>query len=205
MGGEKTTVQNTTQATSTPTPTAEETALNKLDLERRQASQSGLMASDQASLDLTNAFLRGQSLPGYFGGLPGGISPDVTTGIVNNSLRDLNTQMAKSGSGTFLESGASQSIGARTAGEIRMNAEEFNLGQLLNLLNLSIGSPAQIQQPINQNAALYSSRLAGLRSTTSTGTNNQTTIGMNPFLKSFQQSAGQTLGSPSFSFGGFGF
>jgi len=204
MGKERsTTVQNTTQ-TSTPAPTAEETALNKLDLERRQAQQPGLLESDQASLSLNNAFLRGQPLPGYFQGLPGGISPEVTTGIVDSSLRDLNTQLAASGAGTYLESGAAQSIGARTAGEIRQNAEQFNLGQLLNLLNLSIGAPAQIQQPINQNAATFSSRLAGLRSVNQTGSGTSTQTGMNPFLKSFQTSLGSSLGSGSFGAMKFG-
>lgn len=198
MGREKTTVVQSGSSNTQYTPTAEETELNKLDLERRRAAQSGLIESDQASIGLNNAFLRGQDLPGYFKGLPYGISPDVTQGIVDTSLRDLNTQLARSGAGTFLESGAAQSIGARTSGEIRQNAEQFNLGQLLNLLNLSIGAPAQIQQPINQNAALYSSRLAGLRSGTSSYEGNQTTYGMNPFLKSFQTSAGSTLGGGSF-------
>jgi hypothetical protein len=42
-----------------------------------------------------------------------------------------------------------------------------------------------------------SGALAGLRSNTTTGSYNSqtTTMGMNPFLKSFQQSAGQNLGN----------
>lgn len=204
MGRSKeTVVQNTTQV-SQPTESAYEREVNPLEVERRRAQQQGLLESDQASLALGNAFMRGQELPGYFKNLPYGISPEVTTGIVDSSLRDLNTQLRKSGAGTFLESGAAQSIGARTAGEIRQNAEQFNLGQLLNLLNLSIGAPAQIQQPINQNASIFSSRLAGLRGNTTTGSGSATSYGMNPFLKSFQTSAGSSLGSGVFGAMKFG-
>lgn len=194
MGKEKTTQQQSSNQQTTVAPTAEETAMNKLDLQRREAQQGGLIASDQAGLSLNEAFLKGNPLPGYFAGLPGGISPEVTTGIVDQSLKDLNVQLAHSGAGTYLESGAAQSIGARTAGDIRQSAEQFNLGQLLNLLNLATGSSAQIQQPINTSANTFSGRLAGLRSSTSTGTSNQTTTSMNPFLRSFQQGAGESLG-----------
>lgn len=195
MGKEKQTQTTVQNQTVTPTPTAEETRLNQLDLQNREALNPGILANQTAGLDLSTAFLKGQNLPGYFQGLPYGISPEVTQGIVDQSLKDLNTQMAASGAGTYLESGAAQSIGARTAGEIRQNSEQFNLGQLLNLLNLSIGAPAQIQQPINQNAQMFSGRLSGLRSTNMTGNSQTTTLGMNPFLKSFQQSAGTGLGN----------
>jgi hypothetical protein len=194
MGSEKTTQTTDQKASTQYTPTAEETAINKLDLERRQGQQGGLMANDQAGLNLSSAFLQGKDLPGYFKGLPYGISPEVTTGIVDQSLRDMNVQLAHSGAGTYMESGAAQAIGARTAGDIRQSAEQFNLGQLLNLLNLATGSSAQIQQPMNQNAATFSGRLAGLRSSASFGNQTQTTLGMNPFLKSFQTGMGSYLG-----------
>jgi len=198
MGNEKTTQKQESSASTQYTPTAEETAMNKLDLQRREGQQSGLIASDQAGLSLNEAFLRGNELPGYFKGLPYGISPDVTNGLVNQSLKDVNAQLAYSGAGTMMESGASQAIGARTAGDIRQSAEQFNLGQLLNLLNLATGSSAQIQQPINTAANTFSGRLAGLRSSNSTGNSTQTTTSMNPFLKSFYQGAGESLGKGVF-------
>ena len=204
MGGEKKTETTQSSSQTTAAPTAEETAMNQLDLQRRQAQQTGLLANDQAGLDLSSAFLKGQDLPGYFKGLPYGISPDVTTGLVNQSLKDVNAQLAYSGAGTMMESGASQAIGARTAGDIRQSAEQFNLGQLLNLLNLSIGAPAQIQQPINTAANTFSGRLAGLRSVNQTGSSNTTTMGMNPFLKSFQTSLGSSLGGGNFGAFKFG-
>lgn len=205
MGKEKTVVQNDQTATQTKTASPEQQAIDKLDLERRQAQQGSLLQNDQYGLNLSNAFLQGKDLPGYFQQLPYGISPGVTNNLVNQSLSDLNVQLAKSGAGTMLESGASQAIGARTAGDIRQSAEQFNLGQLLNLLNLSIGAPAQIQQPMNTAANTFSGRLAGLQGSTYSGQSTNTTLGMNPFLKSFQQSAGQTLGGPKFSTGPFSF
>ena len=58
----------------------------------------------------------------------------------------------------------------------------------------------------------YGQSLSGLRNISQTGSSNNATYGMNPFLKSFQQSAGQSLGSNfqfkkqdgMFSFGSFG-
>jgi hypothetical protein len=196
-----TSTQDTTQ-TQTRTASPEETEINKLALERERARQGGLIDSDRNALALSNQFMTGQELPGYFKGLPYGISPEVTTGIVGSSLRDMNTQLAKSGAGSFLESGAAQSMGTRTAGDIRMGAEQFNLGQLLNLLNLATGSSAQIQQPMNANAQMFSSRLGGLGTVTGTTQGSTTNKSMNPFLKSFQTSAGSTLGSPNVGFGG---
>ena len=143
--------------------------------------------------------LTGQSnLPGFLSRLPGGISPDVTTGIVDESLRDLNTQLAKSGAGTFLESGPAQTIGVRTAGDIRRASEEFNIGNLFNLLNLAVGGQAQVQQPILATGQLLSSRLAGLRSTTNTLTGTSQSTRQLPFSESFKN-LGQ--GFSSFSSG----
>ena len=63
------------------------------------------------------------------------------------------------------------------------------------MLNLGVGGQAQIQSPLLQQSGQLGSQLAGLRSTT------QTQTSMNPFLKSFQTSLGNTLGSPTFGFG----
>lgn len=205
MGKEKQTQTTSSNQQQTYTPTAEETEFNKLQLAQAKEFDPIQRQLNAQGGFLINQLLTGQSLPGYLNSLPTGINPGVTQSIVDQSLKDVNTQLAASGAGTFLESGASQSIGARTAADVRNNAEQFNLQNLQQLLNIAVGGQASVQQPSLTTSAQLSSRLTGLRSISGTGVNTQTTIGMNPFMKSFQTSLGQTLGSPSFKSGGFGF
>jgi hypothetical protein len=196
MGREKQTIVTQGSSTTTPTPTAEETALNKLQLEEFQASSPARRALTQSGLNLGNLLLTGQPLPGFLSGLPGGISPEVTTSITDQALRDVNTQLAASGAGTFLESGASQAIGARTAGDIRNQAAQFNLQQLAQLLNLATGQGQAVPLGFQSNlSGQLGGQLAGLRSTRTETLGNQSTYQMNPFLKSFYQSAGTGFGT----------
>lgn len=205
MGQEKTTQSTQSNATQTATATPEQTALNQLQLGQAQAADPMQRQINQSGMTAINQLLTGQPLPGYLQSLPGGIDENATNTIVNQSLRDVNTQLAKSGAGTMMESGASQAIGARTAADTRSQAAQFNLQNLLQLLNIGVGGQASVQQPVSSVTSQLGGRLAGLNSYNSTGNSSQTTMGMNPFLKSFQQSAGKTLGSPSFSAGPFGF
>ena len=198
MGSEKTTVQSTQQQQATPT--AEETALNQLQLGQAQAFDPMQRQLNEAGGQNVLTLLQGGNLPGNLGALSRGIDPSVTDLLVQRSLKDVGNQAQFSG---ILDSGTAGSLAARTAGDIRLGAEEFNIGTLLNLLNLGVGGQAQVQQPMLQTSQQLGGRLAGLRSMSSSG--SQTTTGMNPFLKSFQQSAGKTLGSPSFSSGPFTF
>jgi hypothetical protein len=192
MGQEKgTTVVN---QTSTATPTAEETALNKLQLEQAQAFQPYALETQKQSGELISKLLSGSTdLPGFFGELGKGISPDVTSSIVQQSLQDLYPQFQSSG---VLDSGTAASVSARTAADIRNAAEEFNIGNKFNLLNLAFGGQAQVQQPVLATAQSLGDRLSGLRTVNSSS--NSTTKTMNPFLKSFQTSLGTSLGSGSF-------
>jgi len=205
MSGEKQTQQTQSSQQTTVQPTAEQTALNQLQLGQAQAADPMQRQINQSGMTAINNLLTGQPLPGYLNSLPGGIDENATNTIVNQSLRDVNTQLAKSGAGTMMESGASQAIGARTAADTRSQAAQFNLQNLLQLLNIGVGGQASVQQPISATSGQLGGRLAGLNSYSSTGNNSQTTIGMNPFMKSFQQTAGKTLGNPTFSAGPFGF
>ena len=202
MGAEKSTQTTVQNQTSTPAPTVEETRLNQLDLQAREANQQGTIDIQKNSLNLGNLLLQGLQLPGYLGGLPQGISPQVTDELVQQSLRDIKPSFQQGG---ILDSGVAASIAGRTAGDIRLNSAQFNLQNLQQLINLAVGGQAQIQQPIIGQSQILGQRLAGLRSLNQTGTNTQTTSSMNPFLKSFQTSLGKTLGSPSFKSGGLGF
>ena len=197
--------QNTTQ-TMTPQATPEERELNQLEIERIRATQPGQIQVQQSGLSLVNQLLSGEEpLPGFFQELSQGISPEVTNQIVQSSLQDLYPQFQGQG---ILDSGVSAEIAGRTAGDIRMGSEQWNQGNKFNLLNLALSGQAQVQQPLLAQSQILSGRLAGLRSVSSTGTSSgsgsgtQTLTSMNPFLKSFQQSAGQFIGSGgNFSWG----
>lgn len=178
-------------------------------------------------------------LPGFFGQIGQGLQGDYSLNpneymigesqiqeIVQNSLKDLYPQFQSQG---ILDSGTAASVAGRTAGDIRRNVlegnlstrlginqsnnamrmgmQESNLGNKVNLLNLALSGQGQVQAPLLAQSQMMGNQLAGLRSMNTQGTT--TSYGMNPFLKSFQQSMGQTLGSPSFTtgakFAGFGF
>ena len=194
MGKKKETTTSVTQ----PTPTPEETELNRLALERTRAAQPGLLEVQRSGLDITNRLLSGQPLPSAYGDVYGGISPQLVDEIVAQSLRDITPGFQQSG---LLDSGVRASISSRTAGDIRRQAAQFNVGSRYNLLSLALGGQGQVQQPVLGSEATVGGRLAGLRRTETMGTSK----GMNPFLESFQRSLGQTLGSPSFSMGPFSF
>jgi len=192
---EKTTVSTNTNQTSTPTADPSMVEMNKLDLALRQGNQQGLQDIQSSGLNLGNLLLKGMNLPGYLQGLPGGISPDVTQSIVDQSLRDIKPSFQQGG---ILDSGVAASISARTAADVRNQSAQFNLQNLSQLLNLALGGQAQVQQPIIGQAGMLGQRLAGLTSVNQTGSGNQTTMGMNPFMKSFQTSLGSSLGGGSF-------
>src|SRR3990167_7748159 len=191
MGSDKSKSTTTVNQSTTPTPTAEETRLNQLDLQLRERNQGALGDVQGNSLNLANLLLKGQGLPGYLGGLPGGVDEGVTQSIVDKSLRDIKPSFQQGG---ILDSGVAASVSARTAGDIRRNSAEFNINNLMQLLNLATGNAAQVQTPILAQSSDLGGRLAGLRSVNQTGNSNTTTKSMNPFLKSFQQSAGTSLG-----------
>lgn len=199
MGGGKESSTRITQ--TTPRATPEERRLNRLEIERVKAVQPLQIEAQKQGLNLVNMLLTGtQPLPGFFGELGGGISPDVTRGIVGQTLEDIRPGLQQSG---LIDSGVRASLEAQTGGDIRRAVEEFNIGNKFNLLNLALSGQAQVQQPLLAQSAMLGQRLAGLRPVTTT--QSQTIDRGNPFLNSFQQSLGQTMGSFGFSRGPFSF
>lgn len=197
MGGKEkqqssgTTVVNSTQ---TPTPTAEETALNQLQLGQAQAFDPYQRQLNAAGGDLVLNLLKGVGLPGYLNQLPGGISQEVAGNISRQSIQDIMPSFQKSG---ILDSGTAAQIASRTSADVYNQAQQFNLQNLMQLLNLAVGGQAQVQQPAIQTASMLGNQLAGLRSNSSTGSTSTsgTTLGMNPFTKALQQSIGTNLGA----------
>ena len=169
---ETTQIEETTQRVEA---TPEEQELNRLSLERVRAAQPGQIQTQQSGLSLINQLLTGQDLPGFLKGLPGGISPEVTGNIVQQSLADVRPGLQASG---LLDSGVRAELEASTASDIRNQSEQFNIGNLLNLLNLAVGGQAQIQSPLLGQSGQLGQQLAGLRSSFGTSQTTQT----NPFI-----------------------
>lgn len=193
MGNEKTTSVSGQNQTTTVEQTEEEKRLNQLTLERTEATQEGQIGVQKEGLSLINQLLTGQSLPGYLNRLPGGISSEA---IGEESAR----VAAQAGPG-FQSLGISDSGTAyketakNIASSVQYPAEQYNMGNLLNLLNLAVGGQAQVQAPLQAQSSSLSGALAGLRTVSSTGSTDSTVEGMNPFLKSFQTSAGSGVGN----------
>lgn len=179
-----TTQQQTAQYTASP----EERQLLASQGRIQQAGEAGQISMNQNASNLVNQLLQGQNLPGYLNGAMG-INDAQTQSMVNQSLADLYPQFQTSG---ILDSGVAAQIASRTSADVRNQNAQFNVNALQQLLNQAIGGQASVQQPMNANAGLLGSSLQGLRSFS--GSSSQTSIGMNPFLKSFQTKAGETLG-----------
>ena len=189
MGGDKTTQQGSSNNESEYSYTPESQLIDRYNAEYVGATQAGRIGASQAGLELIQNILRGQKLPGYFEGLERGISPEITQSIVDKSLQDAAPGYYQSG---LQDSGVRASISARTSGDIRRASEEFNIGNKMNLLNLGVGGQAQIIGPTLNASSQVAGRLAGIRQI---GNYSGSTIGMNPFWKSFQQGAGTSLGT----------
>ncbi len=199
MGGSKSSGQSSgsSQQTTTVTPTAEETELNRLRLEREKKLDPSILKAQQQGLDLSSILLTGgrnASLPGFLADLPGGISSDVTQDIVNRSLGDVRAGLQTGG---LLDSGVRKELEARTAADIRTQSAQFNLQNLQQLLNLAVGGQAApLQSPLGFGSVLSQS-LAGLRSTNTSGNFNQRTQTVNPFLtgSNIMQGIGTGIGA----------
>ena len=165
MGNERKTetVQQTQQQQTRIEPTAQEKEFNELELQRQRSAQPGMMQAQQQGLSLINQLLTGQALPGYLQGLPGGISP----GAIGAEATRLSAQnMAGFQNLGISDSGpAFKETASDIANRVLFPAEQFNLQNLSQLLNLAVGGQASVQQPILGGASTLAQSLAGLRST----------------------------------------
>ena len=197
MGRSQTNVTGDTAQSSKATPTAEETELNRLQLEREKFLDPQIRETQSAGLGLSTQLLRGESdLPGFLSEAIG-IGESQQQEIVDQSLRDIAPGFQQSG---LLDSGVRASISARTAADLRRATAEFNIGAKQNLLNLALSGSAQVQQPILGFSGQLSQRLAGLRTINQTGNFSQQTLGPSfgqTFGQSFASSFGSSLGNPS--------
>lgn len=183
MSGEKTTNQSSTTATATP----QEQALEQMELDRQKANAPQQQQLDNNQYGLANTLLTGGTLPGNLQGAAG-VTDAQTQSMVNASLRDIYPQFQSSG---ILDSGAAIQGGINAAAGVRNQNAQFNVSAIQNLLNQATGSSSNLTGANTQSNSVLGSQLAGLRTTNTSGS----TIGMNPFLKSFQQTMGALPGT----------
>lgn len=206
MGQTKETSSGSQTGQTTYTPTAEETELNKLYLERQRAAQGGMMSAQEQGLNLVNLLLTGQGLPGYLGQLPGGISPEAIGTQASRLAKQYGAGFQQAG---IADSGvAFRETSRGIANELLFPSEQFNLQNLMQLLNLGVGGQAQVQAPIIQQGGQLSQALAGLRGITQAGTTTgrQTTkydFFTSPFTSALLGAAPTAAGLGSEAYGKF--
>ncbi len=148
MGEERTTQETEQETTVQQTP--EEKELNKLLLERQRAAQEGTITAQTGGLDLINQLLTGQDLPGFLQQLPGGISPEA---IGTQATQLAGKNVAGFQSLGIADSGvAFRETAEDIASQILFPAEQFNLQNISQLLNLAVGGQAQIR-PVDAGGA----------------------------------------------------
>jgi hypothetical protein len=206
---DQTTKQDTT-STSQATAGAEEQALNLAGQQELDATADLSQQGQFGAFNLVNALLTGGSLPGFLGGLPGGISPDAIGTQASRVASQAQPGFQALG---IADSGTAFQETAREVGQsVLFPAEQFNINNLFSLLQTGLSGQSSLAgQRIAQQGNL-GSRLAGLRniSTTGTGITNvqgTTTIASpNAFTSSLAKSAGSSIGTNigSSMFGGGG-
>jgi hypothetical protein len=222
MGKEKTTTRSTqdtqtenqqsTTQSQQATATAAEVAQNAREADELGATSDVAQQGQFGAFNLINALLTGGSLPGFLGGLPGGISPEA---IGTQASRVASQAQPGFQSLGIADSGVAFRETAQDVAEnVLFPAEQFNISNLFNLLQTGLSGQSSLQgQRIAQQGNL-GARLAGLRSITgsstgqfsgTTSSQGQTTVSApNPFLSEFQKSLGNSLGSGSFGSSPFG-
>lgn len=186
--GEKTTTQSSQTATATPQEQAlmqQQIDMNNFMNPYAKQNYADLSGNIQAVLEGRQPQAQGI----------GGISDAQNQSMVNQSVRSVLPQFQSAG---ILDSGVAAQGAIRAAQDTSNQNAQFNVSAAQNLFNLASGGQSNLQGQYQNNTNNLTSQMAGLRTINQSGS----TIGMNPFLKSFEQSAGKTLGAPKFNFGG---
>lgn len=208
MGNDKQSTESSGQSQSQQqyTPSAEEKELQQIMLRNARAMEGPNLDVNKEMTSVVKGLLTGgaSGLPDVYNKLFGGIDESMIRELAGEAIADITPGFQKSG---ILDSGVAASIAGRTAGDIRRNVAENNLTRVFNLLQTGLGYGGQQQQAASSSLSGLAGLVKGTGTTNTTGSFNQmsTTTSMNPFLKSFQQSLGSTLGSPKVAMGTFSF
>ncbi len=181
MSGEKTTSQQSQTATATP----QEQALMQQQIDMNNFMNPYAKSTYANLSNNINAILTGQTPQAQ--GI-GGVSDAQNQSMVNQSVRSVLPQFQSAG---ILDSGIAAQGAIRAAQDTSNQNAQFNVSAAQNLFNLASGGQSNLSSQYQNNTNNLTSQLAGLRTTNSSGS----TIGMNPFLKSFESSTGQAMGN----------
>ena len=157
--------------TTTPTPTAAETAMENIQLGQYQAFAPAQTTMFQNAFALGNQLLTGVSNQGgsQWQSLIGGVTPEQVQSQVNTQDRTLRGSLQQAG---IYDSGTSASSRLRSAADLSNQNAQFNVGTLQNALNLALSGQAQVQAPAQGATSQLGSQLAGLRSINTQGNTN---------------------------------
>lgn len=184
MGNDKTTQSSNQTATATP----EEQEYNKMLLARQKMLEPYLQEASQAGLEQTTNLITGQGLTGAYGNLMEGMSEEAISRTIKNAIGDVAPGFQASG---VYDSGMRAEAETELSADMRAEAEQYNQNLLFQLLSLGLTGSANAVATNQSAANQLSTNLAGLR----TISGSTTTKAMNPFLKSFQQSYGEGMGT----------
>jgi len=160
MGGG---INTPAQTTNTATPTAEETAMEKIQLGQYQQYSPSQTQMYQNAFGLGNQLLTsfGDQNSSQWQGLTQGITQNQQNSMVQSSMQQLAPQFQQSG---IMDSGTAQSGMLRAGTDLYNQNAQFNVGTMQNALNLALGGQAQIQGSANTQTSQLGQQLAGLRS-----------------------------------------
>ena len=137
---------STTEYT-TPEPTPEGAELNALQLEQYKQTVGPQTELQLQGMDLLSQIFGGaENLPGLFGDISKGISPEAIGTQAATLAKQYGAGFQNLG---ISDSGvAFQQTAQGIANELLFPTEQWNIGSQQNLLNLAMGGQAQVQQPI---------------------------------------------------------
>ena len=176
-------------STSQATPTAEEQAMEKIQLGQYQQFAPSQTQMFQNAFGLGNQLLTsfGDKNSNMWQSLIGGVTPQQQQSMISEQDRYLQPQLQAQG---LYDSGTAATSRLRAATDLSNQNAQFNVGALQNALNLALSGQAQVQSPAQGATSQLANQLSGLRTVTGTQTQTQ-----NPFLQSFYSSLGTNLGS----------
>ena len=154
-----------------------------------EAGMPGMIAAQNAAFESAQNLLQGKDLPGYLNPLPYGISEQMTGDIANRALKDIQPFFAQAG---LQDSGVAQSVMSRTAGDVRRASAEFNINNLMQLLNIGVGGQAQVTGGFTNVGSTLSGLVKGTGTTTGTYQNQSAYRYTQPFAQTYQQMAAGT-------------
>lgn len=181
MGGDKTTNKSEQSAQMTPEErTLLQQNIGMNDFMRPYAQSTYANLSSNINSILTGQTPMAQGI--------GGITDAQNQSMVNASVRSVLPQFQSAG---IMDSGIAAQIATRSAQDTSNQNAQFNVSAAQNLFNLATGGQSNLQGQYQSGNNALTSQLAGLR----TISGRSSTIGMNPFLKSFQSGLGNSLGT----------